>query len=94
MRRTTWRIAEGDIRPRPTAELGVEIRLDLPDEKIEVLGERDELVEVFENLIENACKYGQDGEVVEVALRRDAGGATEVSACCRNGSTSTFSKRP
>lgn len=61
------------------AELGVEIRLDLPEEKIEVLGERDELVEVFENLIENACKYGQDGEVVEVALRRDAGGATEVS---------------
>ncbi|ODS57722.1 MAG: phosphate regulon sensor histidine kinase PhoR [Agrobacterium sp. SCN 61-19] len=61
------------------AELGVEIRLDLPGEKIEVLGERDELVQVFENLIENACKYGQDGEVVEVALRRDAGGATEVS---------------
>ncbi|EKF57790.1 histidine kinase [Agrobacterium albertimagni AOL15] len=61
------------------AELGVEIRLDLPEEKIEVLGERDELVQVFENLIENACKYGQDGEVVEVALRRDPGGATEVS---------------
>lgn len=61
------------------AELGVEIRLDLPEEKIEVMGERDELVEVFENLIENACKYGQDGKVVEVALRHDVGGATEVS---------------
>ncbi|MBC2771572.1 phosphate regulon sensor histidine kinase PhoR [Rhizobium sp. AQ_MP] len=61
------------------AELGVEIRLDLPDEKIEVMGERDELVEVFENLIENACKYGQDGKVVEVTLRQDVGGATEVS---------------
>ena len=61
------------------AELGVEIRLDLPEEKIEVLGERDELVEVFENLIENACKYGQDGKVVEVSLRREAGGPTEVS---------------
>lgn len=61
------------------AELGVEIRLDLPEHKVEVMGERDELVQVFENLIENACKYGQDGKVVEVSLRRDAGGATEVS---------------
>lgn len=61
------------------ADLGVEIRLDLPDEKVEVMGERDELVQVFENLIENACKYGQDGKVVEVVLRRDVGGATEVS---------------
>jgi two-component system, OmpR family, phosphate regulon sensor histidine kinase PhoR len=61
------------------AELGVEIRLDLPDERIEVMGERDELVQVFENLMENACKYGQEGKVVEVALRREAGGATEVS---------------
>lgn len=61
------------------ADLGVEIRLDLPDDKVEVMGERDELVQVFENLIENACKYGQDGKVVDVVLRRDPGGATEVS---------------
>ena len=61
------------------ADLGVEIKLDLPDEKVEVMGERDELVQVFENLIENACKYGQDGKVVEVSLRREPGGATEVS---------------
>ncbi|MDH4414841.1 MAG: phosphate regulon sensor histidine kinase PhoR [Rhizobium sp.] len=61
------------------AELGVEIRLDLPEEKIEVMGERDELVQVFENLIENACKYGQDGKVVDVSLSREPGGATEVS---------------
>lgn len=60
-------------------ELGVEIRLDLPAGKVEVMGERDELVQVFENLIENACKYGQDGKVVEVSLRQEPGGATEVS---------------
>ncbi len=60
------------------ADLGVEIRLDLPDEKIEVMGERDELVEVFENLIENACKYGQEGKVVDVVLRREPGVGTEV----------------
>ena len=61
------------------AELGVEIRLDLPEEKVEVMGERDELVQVFENLMENACKYGQDGKYVDVSLRREPGGATEVS---------------
>jgi two-component system phosphate regulon sensor histidine kinase PhoR len=61
------------------AELGVEIRLDLPDDRIEVMGERDELVQVFENLIENACKYGQEGKVVDVSLRHEPGGATEVS---------------
>ncbi|RKE86353.1 two-component system phosphate regulon sensor histidine kinase PhoR [Rhizobium sp. AG855] len=60
------------------ADLGVEIRLDLPEEKIEVMGERDELVEVFENLIENACKYGQDGKVVDVVVRREPGVGTEV----------------
>ena len=60
------------------SDLGVEIRLDLPEEKIEVMGERDELVEVFENLIENACKYGQEGKMVDVVLRREPGGGTEV----------------
>lgn len=60
------------------ADLGVEIRLDLPEEKIEVMGERDELVEVFENLMENACKYGQEGKFVDVVLRREPGGGTEV----------------
>jgi two-component system, OmpR family, phosphate regulon sensor histidine kinase PhoR len=60
------------------ADLGVEIRLDLPEEKIEVMGERDELVEVFENLMENACKYGQEGKIVDVVLRREPGGGTEV----------------
>jgi two-component system, OmpR family, phosphate regulon sensor histidine kinase PhoR len=59
-------------------DLGVEIKLDLPEESVEVMGDRDELVEVFENLIENACKYGQEGKVVDVVLRREAGGGTEV----------------
>ncbi|MBD9374006.1 phosphate regulon sensor histidine kinase PhoR [Rhizobium sp. ARZ01] len=48
------------------AELGVEIALDLPDRAVEVTGDRDELIEVFENLIENACKYGQEGKRVDV----------------------------
>lgn len=68
----------------PLAEdLGVEIRLHLPDEKVEVLGDRDELVEVIENLIENACKYGQEGKFVDVFLRNEPSQPVEVSVVDR-----------
>lgn len=50
------------------SDLGVEINLDLPKHPVLVPGDRDELVEVFENLIENACKYGQEGKRVDVVL--------------------------
>ena len=56
----------------PLAEkIGVEIKLDAP-EQFDVKGEGDELVQVFENLIENACKYGQDGQLVEVSVNADS----------------------
>jgi len=51
------------------ANLGVEVRLHIPDQNVEVVGDRDELIQVFENLIENACKYGQEGKFVDVHLR-------------------------
>jgi two-component system, OmpR family, phosphate regulon sensor histidine kinase PhoR len=35
-----------------------------------VLGERDELIRVFENLVENALKYAASGKRVEIALAR------------------------
>lgn len=55
-------------------ELDVAISLDVPDAPVFVRGDRDELIEVFENLIENACKYGQEGKKVEVRL---TGGESE-----------------
>ncbi|PTM97579.1 phosphate regulon sensor histidine kinase PhoR [Mycoplana dimorpha] len=61
------------------SELGVEIVLDIPTQPIEVAGERDELVEVFENLVENACKYGQEGGRVDVRLTAGDDGHAEVS---------------
>lgn len=61
------------------AELNVEIVLDLPPVGVEVAGDRDELIEVFENLVENACKYGQEGSRVEVRLVPDADRHPEVS---------------
>ncbi|WP_337181263.1 phosphate regulon sensor histidine kinase PhoR [Shinella sp.] len=55
-------------------DLGVEVVLDLPKHPVTVPGDRDELVEVFENLIENACKYGQEGKRVDVVLTGGADG--------------------
>ncbi|WP_367187269.1 phosphate regulon sensor histidine kinase PhoR [Rhizobium oryzicola] len=60
-------------------ELGVDVKLHLPEAKAEVLGDRDELVQVFENLIENACKYGQEGKQVDVYVRAEPASAVEVS---------------
>jgi two-component system phosphate regulon sensor histidine kinase PhoR len=64
-------------------DVGVSINLHLPDGKVEVLGDRDELVQVFENLMENACKYGQEGEVVDVWLKNGSGQPVEVSVVDR-----------
>lgn len=60
-------------------ELDVVITLHLPDRPAEVQGDRDELVQVFQNLVENACKYGGEGKVVDVWLRAEPGKPVEVS---------------
>lgn len=59
-------------------DLNVTIRLDMPDQAARVMGERDELIQVTENLIENALKYGSEGEFVDVSLsaQSDAAAAT------------------
>jgi two-component system phosphate regulon sensor histidine kinase PhoR len=49
-------------RDRATA-----IRVDTGNEPLLVTGDRDELIRLFENLIENALKYGGDGKRVEVS---------------------------
>ncbi len=50
-------------------ELNVEISSDLPEKDARIRGERDELIEVFENLLENALKYGASGEKVEICCQ-------------------------
>ncbi len=61
-------------------ELGVSLQVKAPAEPVRVFGDRDELIQVFENLIENACKYGQSGKRVEVTLHppNEANGLIEV----------------
>jgi two-component system phosphate regulon sensor histidine kinase PhoR len=53
-------------------ERGVEIVLSTPEEPLVVAGERDELLRLVENLVENAINYGGSGGRVEVTLIRNA----------------------
>jgi two-component system, OmpR family, phosphate regulon sensor histidine kinase PhoR len=50
------------------SEAGVEIVRQFPEGPVIVAGSRDELFQVFENLLENACKYGQAGGKVIVSI--------------------------
>lgn len=66
------------LRPM-AADLGVTIDLTLPEAPVIVTGDRDELIQVIENLTENACKYGQSGGRVEVSLEPDTGDGALLS---------------
>jgi two-component system, OmpR family, phosphate regulon sensor histidine kinase PhoR len=59
-------------------ERGVEVRLDAPNAPLLVAGDRDELLRVAENLVENAIRYGQSGKRVDVSVERveEGGGAS------------------
>jgi two-component system phosphate regulon sensor histidine kinase PhoR len=50
---------------------GMQIVLKLPNELPEVVGEADELAQVFQNLFDNAIKYGREGSAIEVTARVD-----------------------
>jgi two-component system phosphate regulon sensor histidine kinase PhoR len=54
----------------PLAEIdGIALRID-KDEPLAVIGDRDELTQVFQNLIHNAIKYGRDGGEVRLRFGR------------------------
>jgi len=56
-------------------ERQVVVEIDLPETPVSIAGDREELLRVFENLIENALKYGASGGRVIVSL--SAAGAGE-----------------
>ncbi|MDT6940124.1 ATP-binding protein [Brucella pseudogrignonensis] len=64
----------------PLAEsLDVVIERHLPDHPLNVTGTRDELIQVFQNLVENACKYGQGGKRIIVSLNEEVSqGGSEI----------------
>lgn len=55
-----------DILNPVAAEAGVELKLQSPDAPPMVLADRDELAQLFQNLIENAIKYGAAGKQVTI----------------------------
>lgn len=62
-------------------ERNVTLRLTTPPHPVKVPGDRDELLRLMENLVENAIKYGKrDGEVAIDVVE----GATEVSVSVRD----------
>ncbi len=69
-------VAEG--LQKLAADSGTKLLLTIPDEPLVVPGDRDELYEVVENLVENAIKYGGEGGDIELAL----GPATSRQGYC------------
>ena len=47
---------------------GVEISVMAAADRLLVLGDRDELMRVFENLVENALKYAASGKKIDIVL--------------------------
>jgi two-component system phosphate regulon sensor histidine kinase PhoR len=53
-------------------ERKVEVIVEGPDDPMIVQGDRDELYRVFENLVENALKYGATGQRMDINMRRES----------------------
>ena len=51
-------------------DLGLTLEFTQPGEPMPVVGDEDELIQVFANLVENACKYAGDGGRVEISIQR------------------------
>src|SRR3954452_25121661 len=67
-------------------ERQVEVEIKLPETPALIAGEREELLRLFENLIENALKYGASGGRVMVSLTQAAApdGAPELRVVVRD----------
>ncbi|HET7217302.1 MAG TPA: HAMP domain-containing sensor histidine kinase [Vicinamibacterales bacterium] len=83
------------IRPLPIAPLlrdivsstsalieraGVSVEIDLPDDLPDVAGDESALRRVFQNLIDNAIKYGATGGWIKISARRTAHGVVVAVA--------------
>jgi two-component system, OmpR family, phosphate regulon sensor histidine kinase PhoR len=65
---------------------GMDVRVTAPAERPVVFGDRDELLRVFENLVENALKYAASGKRLDITLAvgEGAGGAREARVAVRD----------
>ncbi len=66
-------------------ERGVTLTMSAPVDAVTVRGDRDELTRLFENLVENALKYGASGKRVEVRIEVvQSGGTDEAKVSVRD----------
>lgn len=54
-------------------EAGMKCRITLPNEKVLIEGDGQQLVRVFENLLSNAIRYGREGKYVEIKIYDEKG---------------------
>jgi len=54
------------VLSRQAGESNMQIEVDLPEDLPEVIGSKDELIQVFRNLIDNAINYGNQGSSIRI----------------------------
>ena len=62
---------------------GITLEIKKEASRLDARGDRDELIRVFENLIENALKYGASGKKVDIAIAK-AADAAEADVAVRD----------
>src|SRR5690606_31789437 len=67
--------AVADLLRAKAAELDKRIRLEMPEGDVAIIGDFDQLTQVFTNLVDNALKYGREKSEVVIHLTR---GRTEA----------------
>jgi len=65
-------------------QYGAKINYSGFDKPLTVIGDRDELIQVFHNLIENACKYGRENGLVNVTMVRSAESNSDITSDTRD----------
>ena len=59
-----------DVLSFKSAKREMPLQIDVPDQVPPLAGDPNQLIQVFQNLIDNALKYGRPGTPVEVSVRR------------------------
>jgi two-component system phosphate regulon sensor histidine kinase PhoR len=62
-----------DLMEPLAKESGARLKLEEKSKSVQVIGDRDEIVQLFQNLVHNAIKYGGEGGTVRIRLEPEGG---------------------